>query len=196
MSEEIKTYDGFIGIVRPGEDEVDFQPYSYSTDEAGLNEAFVKIIEYITKKEGSDELGKIANAGYLPSPFSHYTMFMDYDQFDPDTKYNVGFFGTPVYGTMAFLYVDTDSEEGKVYPIPEDKKKELSDSILHFKKFEKDSGIYDAMIKTDKAKFLEEFINEKNNILEEATKEIKGDKYDELQAAKKELEELTGTTNE
>ena len=194
MSEEIKTYEGFIGIVRPGEDEVDFKEFSYSTEESSINDAFVKIIEYITKKEDSDELGKIANAGYLPAPFSEFTMFMNYDQFDPDIEYNVGFFGTPVFGTMAFLQVDVNTEDGKVIPITEEKKKILSDGIKHFKDFEKSSGIYDAMCKTDKNKFLEEFVKEQNSILEESTKEIKGENYDELQAAKKELKELTGST--
>lgn len=189
MENEIKNYKGFIGIVRPGEDKVIFEDYEFDTSDEGKNNALVKIIELVTKKEDSDELGKVANSGYLPSPFNEFTMFMNFDQFDPDIKYNLGFFGTPVFGTMVFLQVDINSEEGTIIPIEENKKRILSENIEHFKKFEKDTGIYDSMCKTDKNKFLEEFVKEKNNILEESTKDIKGNNYEELQDAKRELEE-------
>jgi gas vesicle protein len=195
MEENINEYNGFIGIVKPGEQDVEYIDFSFNTSEAGLNDAFLKIIDLVTNTDGNTEIpGKIANAGYLPSPFNEFTMFMDYDQFNPDTEYNVGFYGTPIYGNMAFLQVDLDSEDGKVIPIEENMKKTLSDGIKNMKKFEKDAGIYDSMIKTDKTKFLEEFIKEQNSILNESTKDIKGDNYDELQKAKEELKDLTGST--
>ena len=195
MSENIKNYNGFIGIVKPGCDDVEFHPFDYSTDEKSIENAFIKIIDYVTKENEDDNPGKIANAGYLPAPFSDFTMFMNYDQFDPNIKYNLGLFGTPIFGQVAFLMVDKNSENGTVLPIPENKKKVLSDAIKHFKDFEKSAGIYDSMCKTDKNKFLEEFIKEKNSILEESTKNIKGDNYDDLQEAKKELEKTLNNMN-
>ena len=191
-NEEIKNYSGFIGLVKPGVDDVEFVDVSYDTSEEGLEKFFCKLVDLISEPT-EDKQGKIANAGYLPSPFNEFTMFMNQDQFDPDIKYNVGFFGTPIFGNMAFMLVDLKSKDGTLMPITEDKKKTLNDAMSHFKKFEKDSGIYDAMCNTDKNKFLEEYIKEQNNILNESTKDIKGENYDELQAAKKELEE---TVNE
>lgn len=187
-TEEIKEYSGFIGMVKPGVDEVEFVEVSYNTSEEGLQKFFCNMVDLVAEKEN----GKIANAGYLPSPFNEFTMFMNQDQFDPDLKYNVGFFGTPIFGNMAFMLVDLKSKEGTLMPISEDKKKVLNDAMSHFKQFEKDAGIYKAMCETDKNKFLEEYIKEQNNILEEATKDIKGENYDELQAAKKELGKTVG----
>lgn len=188
MNDKIKT--GYIGIVRPGETEVDFKEFTLDkTDEKSGEKALIEIVDYITKKEDGTS-GKISNSGFLPNPFNEFTMFMDYDQFDPDTEYNVGFFGTPIYGNMAFLQVDINSDNGDIIPITEDKKNILNDAMSHFKKFEKETGIYDAMVKADKKKFLEEYIKEKNTIFDESTNDIKGEDYDELQKAKKELEEM------
>jgi len=194
-SNEVKTYNGFIGIVKPGEDEVHFEKFEYTTSHDGLNKAFNQIIELVTEKhpENGDNPGKIANTGFLPSPFNEFTLFIDYDQFDPDIKYNLGFFGTPIFGNMAFIQVDTESENGNLYPIEEKNKDKLSKAIHSLKKFEKDTGVYDSMTTIDKNKFLEEFVKEQNNILEESTKDIKGEGYEELQEVKKELEE---TVNE
>jgi len=184
-NEDIKQYSGFIGICKPGVDEIEFVEVSYKGDEEGLTDIFYKLVNLVCEKEK----GKIANAGWLPSPFGEFTMFTNQDQFDPDLKYNVGFFGNPIFGNMAFMLVDRNSKNGDVYPIPEDKKKTLNDAMINFKKFERDTGIYNAMSQVDKNKFLEEFINEQNSILEESTKDITGDNYEELQQAKKELDE-------
>jgi len=185
----VTTYTGFIGIVKPGEDNVIFEDFSYTSDKEGMNEAFIKIIDLVTEHTKDQEPGKINNAGFLPSPFDDFTMFMNYDQFDPDIKYNLGFFGTPVFGNLAFLLVDKNSPDGKILPIPEDKKEALTKAVANFKNFEKQSGIYDAMTKVDKNEFLKQYLEEQNSILEESSKDIKGDKAEELEAAKKELEE-------
>lgn len=184
----MEEHTGFIGIVEPGSSEVIFKEFRYNDSEESINSAFIEIIKTVTGKED----GKISNAGFLPNPFTEFTMFMNHDQFDPDIKYNVGFFGTPIFGTMVFLQVLPD-EDKTVRPISEDKKDILSRSIANLKKFEKESGIYDAMIKTDKNKFLEEFIKEQNTILEETTKDIEGKNNKELEKAKEELKATTGS---
>lgn len=184
----MEEHTGFIGIVEPGSSEVTFKEFRYNDSEESINSAFIEIIKTVTGKED----GKISNAGFLPNPFTEFTMFMNHDQFDPDIKYNVGFFGTPIFGTMVFLQVLPD-EDKTVRPISEDKKDILSRSIANLKKFEKESGIYDAMIKTDKNKFLEEFIKEQNTILEETTKDIEGKNNKELEKAKEELKATTGS---
>lgn len=191
MNEEtIKKYTGFIGIVRPGEDEVDFKEFSYSTEPDSVKAAFEKIQEYVTKTNDNDKLGEVANTGILPSPFEGFSMFMNYDQFDPNIKYNFGFFGTPVFGNAVFLKVEIVEDKHLLFlPIEEKDKAGLNDSVKRIKAFEKEVNIYDSMNTVDKNEFLKEYVEQKNSILEESTKDIKGDNYDELQEAKRELDE-------
>lgn len=186
---------GYLGIVNPGSDEVIFEDFSFDDSQESINAAFIKIIDSVGSSNKEGVSGKIVNMGYLPSPFNNFTAFIDEDQFNPDTIFNMGFFGTPVYGPIAFVQVDINSENGDILPIQEDKKDELTKAISSFKKFEKDSGIYDSMIKTNKNEFLKSFIEEQTSMLEESTKDIKGENYDELQKAKKQLKDETGSTD-
>jgi len=181
--EEINIHKGYIGVVKPGQMDIEYIDFEYDTSDEGRNKALIKLIEVITGKKD----GKITNSGYLPNPFQDFTMFMDFEQFDNDAEYNVGFFGNPVFGNLVFLLVDRESEEGTIYPIPEDKKEYLAKLVKNLKKFEMDSGIYMSMKQTDKNKFLEEFVKEQNNILNESTKDIKGENSEELEKVKEEL---------
>lgn len=182
--EEFNIHEGFIGLVKPECEIVEYIDFRYETTDEGKQGALIKLIEIITGKPN----GKITNAGFLPKPFEDFTMFMNFEQFDNDDKYNLGFYGNPMFGNLVFLCVDKDTEEGTIYPIPESKKEYLSKIIKNLKQFEINTGIYDAMTKVDKNEFLKEFVAEQTNVLKESTKNVEGENSEELKKAKEELE--------
>jgi len=191
MYREIYKYNGFYGLVKPGETEVEFKEISWEETEESKDKVFSEIIRVVS---GSDE-GKITNLGYLPSPIDNFTAFVDFNQFDKDKKYNWNMFGNPIYGNILFLFVDKESENGNIYPIEKEEDKETLSKFIHnMKKFELDTGIYKTISETDKEKFLKEFIEEKNNVLKESTEKNIVLKTDEEKAeyerAKEELKQL------
>lgn len=182
-----ETYKGCACLVRPGEIEPSFIDIAWSEDDDSKDNLLKEIIKIVTGKEK----GKITNLGYLPTPIDNMTAFVDFDQFDPDSKFNLSLFGNPFFGNIIFLEVDINTENGAIIPIQNEKNKEnIKNFIMNFKKFEKESGIYDCITNTDKTKFLEEFVKEKNSVLQEATKDIEGEHSEELKKAKEELKQL------
>ena len=173
---------GYEIISKPGEVEPFVKEITWNMN--NKDQLFKELIKDVT----GDEEGKITNMGYLPSPLADITAFVDYDQFNPDTKYNFNFFGNPIYNNIVFLMIDINSEDGKIIPIDEKTVNKVSDFIKHFKQFELDSNIYNEVSKTDKIKFLDEFLKEKNSVLEESVKDnTENTEEIEIEKAKKEL---------
>ena len=173
---------GYEIISKPGEVEPFVKEITWNMN--NKDQLFKELIKDVT----GDEEGKITNMGYLPSPLADITAFVDYDQFNPDTKYNFNFFGNPIYNNIVFLMIDINSEDGKIIPIDEKTVNKVSDFIKHFKQFELDSNIYNEVSKTDKIKFLDEFLKEKNSVLEESVKDnTENTEEIEIEKAKEEL---------
>ena len=130
-----------------------------------------KIIEELVTIITGKKDGKISNLAYLPSPIEGSTGFINFDQTDPELPYSMNLFGNPIYGNMVLLSVDMKSENGDIRPYTKVKDiNQVKDFIINYKQFERKTGIYEAMLKTDKMKFIEEFVKEQNNVLRETTK--------------------------
>lgn len=184
---EVKEYNGYAGLVKPGTTEVEFIPIHWKDEEEAKNNFLKEIIKTVTEKEN----GKVTCLGLLPNPINNFTAFVNFDQYDPETKYNFNFFGNPFFGNLLFFKVDLSTENQDIVPIEnEDDKIALIDFIKNIKGFEKESGIYKSMIEVNKEEFLEEFLKEQTNVVKESTKHIDEEESEEIKEANKEVEDL------
>lgn len=189
---------GYIVVCKPGEKNAFVYDIKWNKDmsENEKKEIFTKIIKYTTNSEN----GKMSNMGLLPSPLNNCTAFINFDQFDPNTKYNFNIFGNPIFGNITFLGVDTNSKDGNIIPLTKKEKNNVIDFCKHTKDLEKKLKIYDSVNAMDKNKFLKDFIDQVNSVVEENAKksideEIKSKDNiekdeEELIKANKELKEL------
>ena len=186
-----ETEEGFVVIAKPGynAEKISYNWKGWNNEEEKL-ESEKSIISFITNMITEEENGKIRNMGYLPNPINYSTAFVNYDQFDKETKYNLALFGNPIFGTILFIGVDLNTEDGQITLFNSEQADTIVQFINNFKLFEKDAGIYKLMSETDKEEFLKKFIEEQTNIIDEVVDKSNSEEDIEVKKAHEELDKL------